>query len=289
MKLMNTKVFSVILLCILPCSLFSFDWPVHNGRVVKNFGQNGKGLPERGMLFLYEDSVFPADTGEVLFVSSSINGRLFASPLGNWMAIQHQDSIIGIYSHLSEINSNSVPSLVEKSMSIAKAGTSGWATQPQLQFTVFDRKTSGYVNPQLLINMIDQRAPLIRQTILANRDGQKIVLGQLKSVRQGTYRVYIDANDGAVFFGNNQVAPYQFTLFVNGMLQGELELDLLAAKNGSLQVGLRKSQKSNQVYQIDGTYFVGEIQLNRGKVLCEVVVSDAAGNQKSQTYQFIVE
>lgn len=280
---------TTLLLCIVPAALFSFDWPIPNGRALTNFGLNDNGEAERGILFISDASVFPADAGELLFVGSNKTGRTFFQPLGNWVALQHQDSLIGIYGHLSDLGSNSIPSLAEKATPIAKAGVSGWANSPQLQFTVYDRKTSGYVNPQLLINMTDSRPPLIKQIILVSRDGQRVPLGQTKVVRQGSYRVYIDAADGADMFGNNQVAPYQFRLFMNGSLQGELELDLLSAKNGKLQVGLRKGQSTAQIYQVDGTYLIGEIQLNRGKALCEVIVTDTAGNEKSQTYQLMVE
>lgn len=280
---------TISICCILPSMLFGIDWPIQDGKGIKNFGFNEKGQAERGILFLSENLVFPADAGELIFISSNNRRGPFLQPLGNWVALQHQDSLIGIYGHLSEIEANSISSIAERSNPIAKAGNSGWSNSSQLQFSVFDRKTSGYVNPQLLINMTDTKAPLIKQTILVGQDGQKIMLGQIKKIKQGSYRFYIEAYDEAEFFANNVAAPYQFRVFLNGALQGNLELDLLSAKNGNLQVGLRKGQDTNLIYQTDGTYFMGEITMNRGKILCEVIVADTMGNMRSQTYQFQVE
>ena len=273
----------------LPPQLKAFDWPIQNGKALRNFGMNDKGQPERGVLFVKEDSVFPADAGEVLFVGLQKKGGPFLQPLGNWMAIQHQDALIGIYSHLSDFAGPLQSSVADIAVPIAKTGSSGWASGPQLQFSVYDRKTSGYVNPQLLINLIDTRPPVVRQTILVGREGQRVILGQAKSVRQGLYRVLVDAYDMADLFGNSQVAPYQFSLFINGSLQGQLDLDMISVKDGKFHVNLRKGQRTDLIYQVDGSYLIGEVQLNRGKVLCEIIVTDTGGNQKSQTYQIIVE
>ncbi|MCA1949664.1 MAG: M23 family metallopeptidase [Treponema sp.] len=291
---MNTNRIRAIIIFIaaavaLPPYIQAFDWPIQNGKALKNFGMNDKGQPERGILFAKEDSVFPADAGEVLFVSSYKKGGTYLQPLGNWMAIQHQDALIGIYSHLSDFAGPVQSSVADVSIPIAKTGSSGWAIGPQLQFSVYDRKTSGYVNPQLLINLIDTRPPVVRQTIFVGRDGQRIILGQTKSLRQGLYRVLVDAYDMADLFGNYQVAPYQFSLFINGSLQGQLDLDMISVREGKFHVNLRKGQRTDLIYQADGSYLIGEIQLSRGKVLCEIIVTDTAGNQKSQTYQINVE
>jgi len=289
MKQLVRGIVTGITFCIVPTILFGFDWPVPNGEGVRNFGFNEKGQAERGILFLSENSVYPADAGELLFVGSNNARGPFFQPLGNWVALQHQDSLIGIYSHLSDLGDNSIPSLVEKSIPFAKTGSSGWANRPQLQFTVYDRKISGYVNPQLLINMTDSIPPFIKQIMLIHRDGQKLLLGQTRVVKQGTYHLYMQAYDEADMFDKNKIAPYQFRLFMNGNLQGELELDLLSAKNGKLQVGLRKGQSTDQIYQVDGSYLIGELQLNRGKALLEAIVTDTVGNEKSKIYQIIVE
>jgi hypothetical protein len=279
----------VILFCFTHIQLFSFDWPIPNGQAYINFAYNNKGNAERGVLFLGETTVFPSDAGELLFVSSNNQRSAFFHPLGNWIALQHQDSLISIYSHLSEFDQNSITTLADKSISLGQTGHSGWANSQQLHFYVFDRKTVGYVNPQLLINMTDSRPPYIKQIILLGRDGQKIPLTRSTVVKQGTYKVYVEAYDVADIFGNNQVAPYLFKLFINGTLQSELELDLLSAKNGKLQIGLRKGYEIKQIYQPDGTYMIGEIQLNRGKILCEIIVADTMGNEKSQISQITAE
>lgn len=269
--------------------LFSLEWPGQSGSAIKNFAQNDQAAPSRGIVFLQDESIYPIDTGELLFMNTGNSHSSFPAPLGNWIAIQHQDELISIYSHLSDFDPSSIPEIVDKQLPLAKSGLSGWTSSPALQFSVFDRKTFGYVNPQLLINTPDTEAPFIRQTILTGSDNQKILLGQTRSIRQGTYRFFVDAFDRGSFFGNNQVAPYQISLYVNGALEGQLDLDLLRSKSGLLQVSLRNGQNIEKIYQRDGSYLVAEIQLNRGKFLCEVIVVDAAGNQKSQTYQILVE
>jgi len=177
----------VILFCFTHIQLFSFDWPIPNGQAYINFAYNNKGNAERGVLFLGETTVFPSDAGELLFVSSNNQRSAFFHPLGNWIALQHQDSLISIYSHLSEFDQNSITTLADKSISLGQTGHSGWANSQQLHFYVFDRKTVGYVNPQLLINMTDSRPRYIKQIILLGRDGQKIPLTRSTVVKHGTY------------------------------------------------------------------------------------------------------
>jgi len=99
MNIKNKKALCTALLLFTTALLCAMDWPSEDGKVAYNFGANRKGKPLLGIVFESEGAVRAVEDGEVLF--TNIPGRgasRLPSPLGAWMALDHGDGLISIYS-----------------------------------------------------------------------------------------------------------------------------------------------------------------------------------------------
>jgi hypothetical protein len=79
------------------------DWPSADGTVTANFGLNDEGRPCLGIVFQSEGPILSADGGELVFHrSQEENASRLPSPLGSWIAYDHGDGILGIYSRFED-------------------------------------------------------------------------------------------------------------------------------------------------------------------------------------------
>ncbi|MFQ3546740.1 MAG: hypothetical protein SNJ56_00215 [Termitinemataceae bacterium] len=295
-------------LIIIP-SVFSLDWPSPFSTALSNFAFNDRGTPNRGIIFATDASVYACETGELIFVYTDFwgnttnlknidqhrnrtlgNGTITTAPLGTWLAIQHRDGLIGIYSNVGPLDTEAVPHLIDTVVPIAQSGSTGWTGNSGFRFSIFDSKNTCYINPEIVINAKDTKAPIIRQVTLAGKDNQKYSLSQIRTIRQGIYKLFVDAIDVSdLAASSSKFAPYQIRVFVNGVETGYLFFDTISTKNGSHVISLQKQTLLQNIFQQDGTYFIDNLQLNRGKTILEIIVVDASGNQRTAQYQIIVE
>jgi len=117
----------ILPLLFLAINIFSMDWPSPTGVMIKNFGWNDEGRPHLGVSFRDEGEVFAAEKGDLLYQrrESDTASRL-PSPLGSWIAVDHNDGIISIYSRFDDSSSMAISGAVEKDRLLGKAGISGW-------------------------------------------------------------------------------------------------------------------------------------------------------------------
>jgi hypothetical protein len=103
--------------------LGAMDWPSADGVVTANFGLNDQGRPCLGMVFQSEGPILSADGGELIFHrGQEENASRLPSPLGSWIAYDHGDGILGIYSRFGdEAPSSSAPTGSNPGVSIAGA------------------------------------------------------------------------------------------------------------------------------------------------------------------------
>jgi hypothetical protein len=88
----------------------AMDWPSADGTVTANFGLNDQGRPCLGMVFQSEGPVLSADGGELVFHrGQEENASRLPSPLGSWIAYDHGDGILGIYSRFGDAPPSAFP------------------------------------------------------------------------------------------------------------------------------------------------------------------------------------
>lgn len=269
--------------------LGGIEWPDPTARLIENFGSPGSYGPTLGHSFQSNGVLRAAKAGEVIFQRKAEDGAsLLPSPLGSWIAVDHGEGIIGTYARYEAMD-NPVPRRsVEKGTVLGSAGSSGWSADQGFYFSLFDRRERRWVNPSMLIPPpADTRSPTIRAVVLAGRDGGMINPSQVRSLRQGTYRILVDAFDTIDATGKT-LAPYRILGFVNGIEQGALHLETIAGRDGRLFVHRTQPTPAKQVYA--GPYFeVGETRLSRGRANMEIIARDMVGNERIVSYQLNVE
>ncbi|MFH0889445.1 MAG: M23 family metallopeptidase [Planctomycetota bacterium] len=113
-------------------SELGFIWPLQ-GAILSNGGIEGIKIKA------YEGQPVKATkSGIVTFISDNMTGY------GKTITIKHSDGFISIYAYNSK-NLVKIDQVVKQGDIIAKAGSTGRATQPQLHFRLFKNETS--VNP----------------------------------------------------------------------------------------------------------------------------------------------
>ncbi|MDR1986934.1 MAG: M23 family metallopeptidase [Treponema sp.] len=274
---------------LLPGLVYGIDWPAQAVTVSANFGVNDQGNPTMGVSFASEGSVGAADTGELIFSYYSTNtASRLPSPLGAWIALDHGEGLISIYSRLEDTQVQDLPQTLEQGMALGIAGRSGWSEQRGFHFSLFDRKERCWVNPSMIITPLpDTRPPTIQSVTLRNEEGRIIEPNQ--SIPQGRYRICVTVADTRIGPNESPLAPHRILCTVNGSEIGALTFETYSARDGVLMVYRNGLVPVKQVYAPAPGFEVGEVWVTRGQVSLEIIAQDITGNSQSAVYRLPVE
>ncbi|MDR0721677.1 MAG: M23 family metallopeptidase [Treponema sp.] len=276
---------------LLPAVVYGIDWPAQAVTVSANFGLNDQGKPTMGVSFESEGSVRAADAGELIFSRYGTNtASRLPSPLGAWIALDHGEGLISIYSRLEDTPVQELPQVLEKGTVLGVAGRSGWSEQRGFHFSLFDRKERCWVNPSMIITPLpDTRSPTIQSVVLRTEEGRTIEPNQLSSINQGRYRICVSAADTRIGPNESPLAPHRILCTVNGTEIGALLFETYSARDGVLMVYRNGLVPVKQVYAPVPGFEVGEVWVTRGQVSLEIIVQDIIGNSQSAVYRLRVE
>jgi len=123
-----------------PARSGNFLWPVR-GRVISSFGPKAKGLHNDGINIAAPRGtpVKAAENGVVAYSGDELRG------FGNLVLIRHADGYMTAYGHTSDLLVKRGQT-VRRGQTIAKVGTSGAVSSPQLHFEI--RKKKRALDPQ---------------------------------------------------------------------------------------------------------------------------------------------
>ena len=288
------KTFSGIFLLVFlfPCAgLFAMDWPSPSAQIRMNFGWNDGGLPHLGVSFDADGSLAAAEKGELLYrrTEDDTASRL-PSPLGSWIALDHGDGIISVYSRFDADNPAPVQEDVEKGGTVGESGNSGWSSKKGFYFQLFDRKERRWINPSMIITAPDDtRPPAILSVKLADAQGKIIDPSQVKNVSQGRYSILVEAIDTMRSANENPLAPFRIICTLNGSEAGTINFDTYSARDGSLMVYRNGLIPVRQVYAPVPAYEAADVWFSRGQTTLEIIAQDIAGNSRSVVFRFQVE
>jgi hypothetical protein len=286
------RFFVALLFLFLASRLFSMDWPSPAGVMQRNFGINEGGMPYLGISFASTEPLAAADDGELLYQrrESDTASRL-PSPLGSWMALDHGDGIISIYSRLDDSSfvQSANPGYLEKGSILGESGISGWSSQRGFFFQLYDRKERRWINPALIIPVEDYRLPVIHSVRLMNADGRLFDPYLLERLPQGRYSVIVNANDTMRSPFEVPLAPFRIICTMNGSEAGVLNFENYSARNGVLVVYRNGLIPVRQVYAHFPAYEVADLWFTRGQTSLEIIAQDIAGNSRRVFYRFLVE
>ncbi|MDR2942939.1 MAG: peptidoglycan DD-metalloendopeptidase family protein [Treponema sp.] len=281
---MRCKAISItVLFLILTGLLSAMNWPSETAVMTRNFGSNDRGRPALGMVFSGNTQVLSAEAGEVIFThnSSDTVSRL-PSPFGAWMAVDHEDGLITIYSRYADNASDgektAPPVRVQKQEPIAVSGISGWSAQNGFYFQVYDRRERSWINPAMLVTpQRETRPPQILSVELLNAQGTPV---QSWNLSQGRYTVIVNTNVSSasrgIFF-----APQRIICLINGAEAGSLNFEAFSARDGILMVFRNGLVPARQVYSTFPAFEAATVFLNRGQANLEVIVQDINGISRS--------
>ena len=277
-------------LLFLPGSVRAMDWPSADAVMIRNFGFNDQGRPALGTVFEGEGDVLAAEDGEVIF--SRVRGETASrlpSPLGTWLALDHGDGLISVYSRGEDQGVVSPPARVERGAPVTSAGISGWSRRKGFYFILYDRRERRWVNPSMIITPFpDTRQPQILSVTLRNAQGATVPPGQTR-ISQGRYTVSVNAVDTMTDPQQGPLAPHRIDCSVNGAEIGSLYFETISARDGVLMVYRNGLTPAARVYAPFPAFETGEVFLTRGQARLEIIVQDVAGNSRSALSRVIVE
>jgi hypothetical protein len=284
------RILLIAALFALAASLCGMDWPSSDGLMSRNFGWNDKGRPVMGVSFVAEGPIRAADAGELFFFNDpESSASRIPSPLGAWIALDHGDGMISIYSRLDEQWRNESLSLVEKDTVIAASGRSGWSDAGGFFFSIFDRRERRWVNPTMIISPLpDTRPPVILSATLSNANGV-INLAQTRTISQGRYTVSVEVSDTREANGDFPLAPFRIGCSLNGVEFDSLNFETFSVRDGIAMAYRNSLAPAREVYAPYPAFEIGDIVFTRGRVTLEVTALDAAQNPRTVTWQIQVE
>ena len=269
--------------------LDSMDWPSSSGKIINNFGYNNSGKPLLGIVFEGEEEVLAAEQGELLFQSRDGGMSRLPSPLGSWLALDHGDGIISIYSRM-ENAAPALPPRPAKSAALGNSGNSGWSTTKGFYFSLFDRRERRWINPAILIApREDTRPPVISSVRLKDEEGRFLDLARTRAIRQGRYVVSVAAFDTLLEAGESPLAPFRIVCMVNGSEVGVLNFETYSVRDGSLMIYKNGLVPARDIYASYPAYEIGAVSFTRGQASLELIAQDISGNTWNAVYRLVVE
>jgi hypothetical protein len=269
---------------------YGMDWPSREGLMSRNFGWNDQGSPAKGVSFETESPVRAADAGEALFFSDpeSAASRI-PSPLGAWIALDHGDGLVSVYSRLDEKRLPESLSLVEKDTVIASSGQSGWSGARGFSFSIFDRRERRWVNPTMIVTPLpDTQAPVILSATLRNADGL-VNLAQTRAISRGRHTVTVEVSDTRDGNGGIPLAPFRIGCSVNGVELASLSFETFSVREGIAMAHRNSLAPAREVYAPYPAFEIGDIVFTQGRVTLEISALDSAQNLRTATYQLQVD
>jgi hypothetical protein len=271
-------------------AVFAMDWPQADAAAIANFGGNNRGQPHSQTVFEGEGPVRASGEGEVIFVNTANNASRIPSPLGRWIAIDHGDGLISVYSHLDDPPVVPVPDQPSLGRVIAESGQSGWANKKGFSFAFFDRKERRWLNPSLIITPLpDTMPPVIHSVELISADGRVFNPASVKNINQGRYTVSVYATDTRLNAQEPPLAPHRILCFVNGQEVGELAFETYSVRDGTFLISRNGMIPVRQVYARQPAFEAGDLWLTRGQAALEIIAQDIHGNSRNATFRVQVD
>lgn len=265
-------------------SLFCLEWPVSEIYIERIFGQRAGKTIEQGILFNQTDIVRSSGNGDILCVLEQ-NHNMYGFPgtLGNAVIVSHEDGLLSVYGNLNSHERIKDRVTVESGTILGSSGKTGYAKPGDLIFQVLDQRRLIALNPLLLLpSLADTKAPTIKNVIAVSSSGQSLSLGSIKSVRQGSYRIFADISDTFDKNGKN-VAPFRVTLLLNGREYHAVPFELIKSEHGLVFLG-SDQYVTSRLYGDPERIFLGEINLTRGKNELSILARDTAGNERGAVF-----
>jgi hypothetical protein len=232
------------------------------------------------LVFISGGEVHAADNGITLaIIRDPDNGSdRFYSPLGNAVAVDHNDDLLTVYSNLETIAPHSLPQNLNTGNVIGVSGSSGWqGTQNSLEFQVIDVQQERVINPKRLMRpLADERPARIGGLSAVSKRGENYRFTEISSFPTGLYTLYHDFD--------RTLLPHATTISVNGTDIETITYDMMVERNGKLSIRGKKYYTQEEIYIDELRMILGEVTLLRGRNTIRVVALNINGVETSAVY-----
>jgi hypothetical protein len=280
------------LLCGVLGAVWAMDWPVESPKLAATFGTSAKGRIVTGIAIAASNGLVRSiDDGELAFAfDGGTTPSGLPSTLGSFVVVEHPNGLAAVYAHLLPGSVSGYLTTVKRDTILGSIGSSGWTEGQGLLLEVFDRRKGNWVNPLLLLPAIDDgKAPTIRSVALMSKD-KSYVLGETKSILQGTYQVAADVFDATdAPWTAGPLAPYVIRLSIDGTELSREVFDVAVGKDGRLSLFSASPRPLSELRTTDGRYLLAEHLFTRGRSIIELSAEDAVGNRRDLSWSVSVQ
>ena len=265
--------------------LGAWQWPVDDFSIDVSFAEPRDGGLTPGLQIVAgADPVRPAAEGELVFAMDAAAGSSrIPHGLGSFVVLQHEGGFRSLYAHLQRDHGLRMREFAE-SDTLGAVGLSGFAGGNTLGFRIIDAERDAYVNPMILLpELEDGTAPRITDVVLTRGQstysvspGARVPTGPARL----RARIYDPGSDGP-YRGDG--STYSVVVFVNGQQQFDLALETLRMAGG--EVMITDEHAAADLYDEEGRFRLGRVDIAPGGNLIEIITEDHAGNERMATFQ----
>ena len=165
---------------------------------------------------------------------------------------------------------------------------------------IADTQQGLWVNPVgLLPDLADGAAPRAEPPTLRGSAGTFSV-AESRAVPPGTYELIVSASDVVRSGGRSLlVAPYALAVTVGAqaddvagpqppVAEATVEFDVILFDDARPMVGFSRPHPADELYELEGLYNLGSLELGPGRYPVELTVEDGMGNRFGRSYTLTV-
>jgi len=279
-------------------SAWGYDWPAADAQVIKTFGQRASGTVLPGIEIQTLSPVLAApENGDVVFVFRPDRqiAQNLPSGLGGFLALAHDDNLRTVATRIIP-EADPGKKSYRRGEPLGATEVQPGASESRHRLFVFDQQLGELVNPLLVFPALsDNRVPLFLD-VKAVPEGQSagVSLFGTASLGVGYWDLYVDVADPVTFFpaagrdkgAEGQRGVYAVEAYLNGTEVFNTALDSVQDKGGKWQVKGMGVILDDVLVQ-DQQWRLGQVFLNQGTNILEIVVRDFQGNQTGKTFRIL--
>lgn len=288
----------VLGLVLAAATLHGYDWPASDMQVVRSFGQRGASGVLAGVEVQTLSPVLTApEDGSLLFLfqPSSQGVQNLPSGLGGFVGLAHDNNLRTVVGHLRSVPGEA-KKVYQRGEPLGQAEVQTGASESRHRLFVFDQQLGEVVNPLLVYPALaDARPPVIYDvSLVPEGKTEPISLFSKSTLEVGYGTLQVTTADPFTYVPGagkekgteGQRGIYSLEAYLNGTEVFNLTLDSLLEKNGrwlvkGMTAPLDSSLTPEQVWSL------GQVFLNQGTNILEIVVKDYAGNQAGRTFRVL--
>lgn len=276
--------------------LTAYDWPSSDMQVIRTFGQKTSGAVLPGVEVQTLAPVLAApDRGDVVYVFRPDDSRVqnLPSGLGGFVVLAHEDNLRSVTTRITPVYQTNKPAF-QRGEPLGQTEVQPGASESRHRLFVFDQQLGELVNPLLVFPALaDAKVPIFYDvTVAPEGPGEIVSLFGRNALAVGYWNLHVSVSDPVTFFpapgkekgAEGQRGVYAIEAYLNGTEVFNTTLDSVQEKDGRWQVkGM--GVFLDEVLVRDQEWGLGQIFVNQGTNILEVVVRDFQGNQSGKTFR----